>query len=59
VAVPVRKVTCCCFGGERRSTLFSTARVGLSPEEQPDAGRVFAVETAVTGPAAFPARWTT
>ena len=58
VRVPARQVTCCCFGGSDGHTLFiSTASIGLTAEERartPDAGRVFAVRTAVGGPPATP-----
>jgi sugar lactone lactonase YvrE len=52
VRVPASQVTCCCFGGADRRTLFiSTAAIGLSADE-PDAGRVFAFRAPVAGPAA-------
>jgi sugar lactone lactonase YvrE len=58
VSVPARQVTCCCFGGSDGHTLsISTAWIGLTADERartPDAGRVFAVRTAVGGPPATP-----
>ena len=61
VRVPATQVTCCCFGGAGRRTLFiSTASIGLSDSQrayEPDAGRVFAIRTAVSAPAATPFRW--
>jgi sugar lactone lactonase YvrE len=61
VRIPVSQVSCCCFGGPERSTLYiSTAWTGLPPAQrarEPDAGRLFAVETAVSGPAAAPFSW--
>lgn len=53
IAVPVRHVTSCCFGGENLKTLLiTTSRINLSKEEQeenPLAGRCFAVETDTVG----------
>jgi sugar lactone lactonase YvrE len=58
VPMPVSQPSCCCLGGPARSTLYvSSACVGLAPSRlaaEPDAGRVFAVETRVTGPPATP-----
>ncbi|WP_373517435.1 SMP-30/gluconolactonase/LRE family protein [Pricia sp.] len=53
IAVPVRHVTSCCFGGENlKILLITTSRIDLSREEQeanPLAGRCFAVETDTVG----------
>jgi sugar lactone lactonase YvrE len=61
VRIPASQVTCCCFGGADRQTLFvSTAATGLSDDErarEPDAGRVFAFRTTVSGPATTPYPW--
>jgi L-arabinonolactonase len=60
VPMPVSQPSCCCLGGPARSTLYvSSARVGLPQSRlaaEPDAGRVFAVETRMTGPPATPFR---
>jgi sugar lactone lactonase YvrE len=61
VRIPVSQVSCCCFGGPDRRTLYiSTAWTGLAPAsraQEPEAGRLFAVRTAVTGPPAVPFPW--
>ncbi len=48
VPMPVRRPTSCAFGGPGRSTLFVTSArndLGAAPvEDQPDAGRVFAID---------------
>jgi sugar lactone lactonase YvrE len=53
VSLPVSRPTSCCFGGAGLATLFiSTARKGLTADElrgQPEAGRLFRVDTAVRG----------
>lgn len=58
VPMPVSQPSCCCLGGLALSTLYvSSARVGLPSERlaaEPDAGRMFAVETRITGPPATP-----
>jgi len=58
VRTPVRRPTCCAFGGPDRDVLFITsARIELSQNElsyQPHAGCLFAAEVGVTGPGAFP-----
>ena len=54
LAVPVDKVTACCFGGEDgRSLYVTTASVDLE-REQPLAGSVFVTEVDVSGPPAQP-----
>ena len=54
LAVPVDKVTACCFGGEDgRSLYVTTASVDLE-REQPLAGCVFVTELDVSGPPAQP-----
>ena len=54
VPVPARQVTSCCFGGPAGTTLFvTTARERFGEREsleQPLAGSVFAVPTAMTAP---------
>jgi sugar lactone lactonase YvrE len=61
VSVPASQVSCCCFGGRERRTLYiSTASTGLPPArraQEPDAGRLFAVHTTVSGPAAVAFAW--
>jgi sugar lactone lactonase YvrE len=61
LSLPASQVTCCCFGGPDRSTLFiSTAWTGLSAEQrarEPQAGRIFAVPTRTSGPAVTPFAW--
>jgi sugar lactone lactonase YvrE len=53
IALPTSRPTSCCFGGPGRNRLFiTTATYGLSGEA--DAGRIFAVDVGVTGPAAAP-----
>jgi sugar lactone lactonase YvrE len=58
--LPVSQPTACCFAGPARDTLIITsARSGLPAEalaDQPAAGRVMAIDTATTGPAATPYR---
>jgi sugar lactone lactonase YvrE len=53
VALPVSRPTSCCFGGADLSTLFiSTAQARMEAEEgisEPDAGRLFRVDTGVRG----------
>lgn len=50
VELPASKVTACAFGGpDRRRLHITTASVDLSPDEEPEAGAVFTVETGVTG----------
>jgi sugar lactone lactonase YvrE len=48
VPMPVQRPTSCAFGGPDRSTLFVTSArndLGAAPvEDQPDAGRVFAID---------------
>ncbi len=62
VRLPAQQPTACAFGGPGRDTLYiTTARQGLDERrraEQPDAGRVFAVEAGVSGPARAPYRGT-
>jgi sugar lactone lactonase YvrE len=56
VAVDAPQVSSCTFGGPDRSTLFiTTSREGYGPAEvsaHPHAGKIFAVDVGVTGPAA-------
>ncbi len=50
VALPVRHVTSCAFGGARRDQLFITTAFGDSPTpEEPEAGFVFRVDPQTTG----------
>jgi len=53
VALPVERVTSCCFGGEALDQLYiTTASAGLIPEEhakQPNAGKVFIANVEATG----------
>jgi L-arabinonolactonase len=53
VPIPVAKPTCCAFGGADLTTLYVTSsRLGETPErlqDEPLAGALFAVETAVRG----------
>lgn len=53
VPMPVQSPTCCAFGGRRLDTLYVTsASRDVTKEgfaEQPDAGRLFAVDVRVTG----------
>jgi sugar lactone lactonase YvrE len=53
ITVPgVTQVSSCAFGGDERSALFiTTSRQGLSPEQEPDAGAVFFIQTGVRGAA--------
>ena len=51
VALPVRHVTSCAFGGPRRDQLFITTAFGDSPTpEEPEAGFVFRIDPQTTGP---------
>jgi sugar lactone lactonase YvrE len=58
IAVPgVTLVSSCTFGGKLRDILYiTTSRKDISPGREPDAGAVFAIQTAVRGaaPAEFP-----
>jgi sugar lactone lactonase YvrE len=53
VAVPVKNVTCCTFGGPKLDLLFITSAAydvsGIEWERQPDAGALFAAHTGCTG----------
>jgi len=53
VEVPVRKPTCCAFGGRDLDILFiTTSRLGATEEElvrEPQAGSLFAIEPGVRG----------
>lgn len=51
IAIPgVRQVSSCTFGGEGRDVLYvTTSRKGLSDDDQPDAGAMFAVHTGSRG----------
>ncbi len=53
IELPVKNITCICFGGEPLDTLYITsARLGLTPEEleeQPLHGGVFSVKCGCTG----------
>jgi sugar lactone lactonase YvrE len=53
VAVPVKNVTCCTFGGPKTDILFITTATygvsGLDWETQPNAGAVFAAHTGCSG----------
>ncbi|MFC0672727.1 SMP-30/gluconolactonase/LRE family protein [Brachybacterium hainanense] len=50
IEVGARQVTACAFGGEDLRTLFiTTSREGLAPEDDPQAGSLFAVEPGVQG----------
>jgi sugar lactone lactonase YvrE len=58
IAVPVERVTSCCFGGDDLRDLYiTTARVGLTDEqraEQRDAGSVFRARMDVPGTSCCP-----
>jgi len=56
VHVPcVTQVTSCAFGGEERTTLYiTTSRLGLTGNNEPSAGALFAVPTTVVGAAPLP-----
>jgi sugar lactone lactonase YvrE len=60
VALPCRNVTSCAFGGPGMTTLFvTTAREGVDPVTEPQAGHLFAVATGTVGvaePAFLPTR---
>lgn len=53
VEVPATQVSSCCFGGPDLTTLFiTTSQEGFTPERsaaEPHAGKLFAVETGITG----------
>ncbi len=51
LAVPTAKPAMCAFGGDNLDTLFVTSlrRAGISAEEDPYAGRVFALQPGVKG----------
>jgi sugar lactone lactonase YvrE len=51
LAVPTAKPAMCAFGGDNLDTLFVTSlrRSGISAEEDPYAGRVFALQLGVKG----------
>lgn len=49
VDLPVTNPTCCCFGGERGTTLFVTSARLLAPADEPLAGALIAVEVGVAG----------
>ena len=51
LAVPTAKPAMCAFGGDNLDTLFVTSlrRAGISEEEDPYAGRVFALQPGVKG----------
>ena len=53
IEVPVRKPTCCAFGGAELDTLFiTTSRLDETPEQlarEPLAGALFAVKAGVSG----------
>ena len=53
IELPVRKPTCCVFGGKDLSTLFiTTSRLGETPEDlarEPLAGALFAIRPGVSG----------
>ena len=53
VAVPVRRPTCVALGGPALDTLFVTSIGGGGDypvfDDEPDAGRVFAIDVGVTG----------
>ena len=54
LAVPVDKVTACCFGGEDGRSLYVTTAAVELEGEQPLAGSVFVTEVDVAGPPAQP-----
>ncbi|MFP6872091.1 MAG: SMP-30/gluconolactonase/LRE family protein [Verrucomicrobiales bacterium] len=48
--LPVSKVTSCAFGGNNLDRLFiTTARVGLTDDEEPHAGRLFIADPGISG----------
>jgi sugar lactone lactonase YvrE len=50
IVVPVSQPSSCAFGGPDLSLLFiTTAREGLGPVAEPEAGAVFVAEPGVTG----------
>ncbi|KQX05204.1 MULTISPECIES: SMP-30/gluconolactonase/LRE family protein [unclassified Leifsonia] len=50
VELPVSQVSACTFGGSDLRTLYiTTSRQGFSPEEEPEAGSLFAVQPGATG----------
>ncbi|WP_172825719.1 SMP-30/gluconolactonase/LRE family protein [Microlunatus sagamiharensis] len=51
VELPCTQVTACTFGGPDRRTLFVTTsqQGGIDPDEQPEAGAVFAYDAGVAG----------
>jgi sugar lactone lactonase YvrE len=51
IAVPTAKPAMCAFGGNNLDTLFVTSlkRPGISEEEDPHAGRIFALQPSVKG----------
>jgi sugar lactone lactonase YvrE len=51
LAVPTAKPAMCAFGGNNLDTLFVTSlrRSGISEEEDPYAGRIFALQPGVKG----------
>lgn len=50
VELPVSQVSACTFGGPDLGTLFiTTSRQGFSPEDEPEAGSLFAVDPGATG----------
>ena len=53
IAVPIRRPTCVAFGGPALDTLFVTSIGGGGDypvfDDEPDAGRVFALDVGVTG----------
>lgn len=57
IAVPVRQVTACAFGGSGMDQLFiTTSRLGVSDHDEPAAGAVFTIAAEVAGLPARPYR---
>jgi sugar lactone lactonase YvrE len=50
VEIPASRVTACAFGGTDLRTLYiTTSRLGLGPDDEPDAGSIFAIQAGVAG----------
>ncbi|MCU1441586.1 MAG: SMP-30/gluconolactonase/LRE family protein [Rhodoglobus sp.] len=50
VTLPVTNVTACAFGGADSRTLYiTTSRMGLGPDDEPEAGSIFTVDAGVSG----------
>jgi sugar lactone lactonase YvrE len=54
VNLPVTNVTACAFGGADSRTLYvTTSRMGLGPDDEPEAGSIFTADAGVQGAVAY------